>query len=300
MRWLGLALSACVACGDAAFVCAQDADCTAGQAGVCQSNGYCSFPDDGCTSGQRYADHSGALSSLCVDPEVGTSSASSEVTTGDATVASLTSVPPESSDSVASSDDSADTTSAVSAGTTTTTMPTSEGSTSAATDSSSTGEPVDPDLLLWLRFEDGSELVNDGVVGGVATCEGGCPLQEDAVATFDGTDDCLVAPLDDAFSADAFTAAAWLWRNDEVDDFYFYVFGKSFGDVGDNSWELFVIPDDMLVPVLRAHIDAPSTSSSTWRCPRHSSGSTSRRRGTAWRCDCGSTAKWSVRRMRPP
>ena len=255
MRRLGFVLvGACGACGDAAFVCNDDADCTASAAGVCQIEGYCSFPDDDCPSGQRYGDHSSTLSGRCVDPGAGTTSSASSG--GDTTIASLTSTQPESSDSPAT-DATVDTTSAVSLSTGETTASSVETGTLDATGSSTSGEPVDPDLLLWLRFEGADEFVNDGVIGDIAVCEQGCPLQDDGIATFDGTDDCLVAPFDEAFASDAFTATAWLWRTDETDDYYFYVFGKAFGERGANSWELFVIPDAELVPVLRAHIAAP-------------------------------------------
>jgi hypothetical protein len=258
MRWLVLcALSSAFGCAKA-FVCNEDTDCNSDVDGVCQADGHCSFPDDTCPSGQRYAEHSGAMSGQCV--ELGTGTSTSDVTIADdTTLTSPTSASPESS-GPGPTDDTADTTSAVSASTTTATTSTTtaaETSTTDPADSSSTGDPLDPDLLLWLRFEDEDAFVNDGTLGGVAACEAGCPLQEGGLATFVGTDDCLVAPLDDAFSSAAFTAAAWLWRNDEVDDFYYYVFGKSFGDRGQNSWELFIAPDADLVPVLRAHIAQP-------------------------------------------
>lgn len=48
------------ACGASAFICEDDAACRFGTgAGVCQSDGYCSFPDDTCASGQRYGEHAG-------------------------------------------------------------------------------------------------------------------------------------------------------------------------------------------------------------------------------------------------
>lgn len=62
---LGMMLGACV--GADAYQCAEDAQCSAaGSAGVCQDIGFCSFPDEGCDSGQRYGEHAGALSHTCV------------------------------------------------------------------------------------------------------------------------------------------------------------------------------------------------------------------------------------------
>ena len=57
-------------CGlPAAFPCDVDADCVdGGRFGICQPDGWCSFPDDGCGSGQRYGAHAGGgLAGLCVD-----------------------------------------------------------------------------------------------------------------------------------------------------------------------------------------------------------------------------------------
>lgn len=48
------------ACGAGTFTCEDDAACRFGaSAGVCQGDGYCSFPDDTCPSGQRYGEHAG-------------------------------------------------------------------------------------------------------------------------------------------------------------------------------------------------------------------------------------------------
>ncbi|HET6582037.1 MAG TPA: hypothetical protein VFG69_01295 [Nannocystaceae bacterium] len=55
------------------FACASQDDCVdAGVAGRCEPSGFCSFPDDGCPSHQRYGDHAGdGLGGSCV-PEDGT------------------------------------------------------------------------------------------------------------------------------------------------------------------------------------------------------------------------------------
>ena len=48
------------ACAGGTFTCQDDAACRLGAgAGVCQGDGYCSFPDDTCPSGQRYGEHAG-------------------------------------------------------------------------------------------------------------------------------------------------------------------------------------------------------------------------------------------------
>ncbi|MGH1348492.1 MAG: hypothetical protein ACRBN8_43500 [Nannocystales bacterium] len=49
------------------FACEDDHQCVqSGQAGVCQANAFCSFPDADCPSGHRYSEHSSHFSGLCV------------------------------------------------------------------------------------------------------------------------------------------------------------------------------------------------------------------------------------------
>jgi hypothetical protein len=73
VRHLGLLLGLAAApsffaCGESKFVCLSDAQCSHdAQAGVCQPNGFCSFPDEACASGQRYGEHAGrGLAGSCV------------------------------------------------------------------------------------------------------------------------------------------------------------------------------------------------------------------------------------------
>lgn len=75
-----LALGAWLGCGPGVFLCQDDASCEqSGQQGVCQSTGYCSFPDDTCESGQRYGELAGGtLAGTCVDPETITMDGSGE------------------------------------------------------------------------------------------------------------------------------------------------------------------------------------------------------------------------------
>jgi hypothetical protein len=52
---------------NAAFSCEQDVDCArAGETGVCESTGSCSFVDPACPGGRRYGELSGALANQCV------------------------------------------------------------------------------------------------------------------------------------------------------------------------------------------------------------------------------------------
>ncbi|MCX4243508.1 DUF2341 domain-containing protein [Paraliomyxa miuraensis] len=92
---LGAAVVAVVACqGTGYFVCSEDAECAAAAgAGVCQPTGACSFPDDGCTSGQRYGSESPPeLAGECVALDEGSTSmsggsGSEEEATGSTTTA---------------------------------------------------------------------------------------------------------------------------------------------------------------------------------------------------------------------
>jgi len=84
---VAFALGLIAACGlRSTFACADDAAC--GEGGTCQPEGWCSFPDDTCPSGQRFGDHSGdGLGGACVDAEDtgGSEVADDGLDTGDAT-----------------------------------------------------------------------------------------------------------------------------------------------------------------------------------------------------------------------
>lgn len=78
-RWLlvGLVVGGALgaqACQSASFACTSSDECESqGAIGVCQPNGYCSFPDAGCLSGQRYGDHAGGgFAGMCVTPSTAT------------------------------------------------------------------------------------------------------------------------------------------------------------------------------------------------------------------------------------
>jgi hypothetical protein len=60
-----LGSTGCLRAGN--FHCATDNDCFQGNTfGVCESVGYCSFPDPSCSAGQRYGDQSGSYAGQCV------------------------------------------------------------------------------------------------------------------------------------------------------------------------------------------------------------------------------------------
>src|SRR5437763_1418656 len=65
---LGLAL-VMGGCLPKSYHCASNNDC--GTAGVCESNGFCAYADQGCIGGLRYGDLSGSLAQQCVGDNQG-------------------------------------------------------------------------------------------------------------------------------------------------------------------------------------------------------------------------------------
>lgn len=82
MRWLATTIMlfgagwVAGACGTSVFACSSDAQCESGAAvGMCQPDGYCSFPDESCPSGQRFGEAAPAgVASECVEPSDAASS----------------------------------------------------------------------------------------------------------------------------------------------------------------------------------------------------------------------------------
>jgi hypothetical protein len=48
------------------YRCSGDTSC--GTSGVCETTGYCSFPDPSCASGRAYSDTAGTVAGRCTDP----------------------------------------------------------------------------------------------------------------------------------------------------------------------------------------------------------------------------------------
>ncbi|MCH9687010.1 MAG: hypothetical protein K0V04_36580 [Deltaproteobacteria bacterium] len=74
---------ACACTGSQVYQCEADVGCALdGSAGVCQPNGYCSFDDPSCDSGQRYGEYAPqAVAQTCVPIVEDTDDPSSDVTT---------------------------------------------------------------------------------------------------------------------------------------------------------------------------------------------------------------------------
>ncbi len=83
-RWPHLLAGVCLGCclgasscrgGAAAFNCSSDTECVfKGEAGRCEGNGLCSFPNEDCASGFAFGEYAGEASGMCTDPGAGTGS----------------------------------------------------------------------------------------------------------------------------------------------------------------------------------------------------------------------------------
>lgn len=209
---LGLAL-AC-GCTSGVFACEDDSSC--GQGGTCQPEGWCSFPDASCESGQRFGEHSGAgLAGTCVDP-VGTTGVPPTEGSG-TTPAEGTESDDGSSldapldDTVADVDDDAVTTDP-------------DDGTDEVTDGSDAGstgaEVVLPAPLVWFSFDDLMDPYHDDSGNGRITwCSdeiGECPIPVASVVglgvEFDGITQHLHIDHEPwVETTSGMTFATWVW-----------------------------------------------------------------------------------------
>lgn len=242
---LSLGLAGCEV-GDA-FSCQTDAQCGAGGAGTCQPSGYCSFMDDGCESGQRYAELSGPLSLACVPLE----GASSEGSAGASTSVGEPSIPVDASGPDADPPLTGGPVSSTGPGSGgETTEGPGEGSGDGVGESSGGGVPLDPDLVLWLEFEDPPEA---GVFDSASMLEGSCdsvscpqlgPGRTGSAAIFDGIDDVIEISHGPYFETPTgFTLSLWLWLDEEPTE-HRSLLNKPLGSSFHNSWELLFFPID--------------------------------------------------------
>lgn len=231
------------ACGAGDFTCQSDMQCLAAEPGVCQPDGHCSFPAADCPSGQRYGEHSGPSSGQCVGEAGDTGSTGPGSTTLPGTTLPDTTLPAsEVSGPVLDSGDPS------------TTgleppipdMGVSSTGDDATTSEPTTGEPVDPDLVLWLALEreplgevlDSSSYMGNGSCT-AASCPAGGPGVVGAGASFDGVDDFITVPHAAWHeTSDGFTVATFVRVGDVPLDFRSIV-AKPVGLLSDNTWELY-------------------------------------------------------------
>jgi hypothetical protein len=227
-------VTACSA--DGVFACEDADDCAGVSGGVCESTGWCSFPDDTCGSQRRYGEWAGdGLAGACVD----------EGGTGTSTDDSASATSPSASDPVTLSTTDPDTTldgttMSIDPDTTTTDDPTSPGD-----ESSSTGAPIDPDLVAWYRFDEGEFA--GGVVDEIGMHDGAClpdlcpapiPGVIGSAAHFDGIDDIVRVPVTDTLVVgDALTVALWM-RVDTIDGQFQSVIARAYLDLIDDTFEI--------------------------------------------------------------
>ena len=71
VRWIAiLAAIAAAACVEDRYRCASHEQCDVGEAGRCEADQRCSYWDETCPAGRRYAAHAGDVSEVCVDDRV--------------------------------------------------------------------------------------------------------------------------------------------------------------------------------------------------------------------------------------
>lgn len=101
-----LAMTGCAAapaCGEPSYRCEDSVQCVDadGIAGLCEPQGFCSFPDLSCASGRRFAEHAGAESTTCVIAAVSVdprATASESVTDSDQVSVAIDALPPPEDD----------------------------------------------------------------------------------------------------------------------------------------------------------------------------------------------------------
>lgn len=169
-----IALGVLAGCGPAtAFQCENDLDCLRGsqQPGICQGVGYCSFPDGGCESGQRFGEFGGAFGDKCV-PSDGSGSGGGSESESDSETSSSTGSSGAGTSSVS---DSSEPNTSVGETTGMTTTPGETGSGESSTgDNPDTGmQPTASDLVLWIDFEEGP--IDKSDYAHEVSCSSSCP-----------------------------------------------------------------------------------------------------------------------------
>jgi hypothetical protein len=234
-------VAACLAAGcgvQSGFQCVDDTQCGP-TGGTCQADGWCSFPDDVCASGQRYGEHAGdGLGGACVTTPAGSSGPGTDGPT-----------------SGTSLDSQGGTTASLTSGGETTVGVDATDSTGAAAGSSgdeTTGAPIgDPSLIAWYTFDDlrapyvdVSGNGHDGWCGG-DECPEAVVGVDGAGVSFDGLDDHLHVDHTDALALyDDFTIAIW-FRVDAFGTGWAAMFAKPIGADTANSWEFGLDPGNL-------------------------------------------------------
>ncbi len=214
---------ACGGGGD--FQCVSDTQCGDGQ---CQPDGFCSFPDGECESGQRYGEFAReGLARQCV-PASETSDSTGEAPQTSSTTATTLALTSGGSSSSSSTGDEPD-----------------------ASSGGSSGEAIDPDLLLWLEFEDPAQPLRDSSVHDWSLQCDPCPGTDasdgqGSVGLFDGAATIATLPWDPVLDTASWSVALWV-RFDTPDQTAIHTaIARPYGLVGfQNAWELFFRDEDL-------------------------------------------------------
>lgn len=214
-----LALALACSCTSGVFACGDDEAC--GQGGTCQPEGWCSFPDANCESGQRFGEHSGAgLAGTCVDP-IGTTGMSSADDSDTMPAGSTSSGPVTTLDGPA--DDSADDALDDTVDDAMTEVDADDGtdaSSDGTVDESTGADVLLPDPLAWYSFDDLMDPYKDDSGNGHLTwCAdeiGECPIPLASPVglgrQFDGITQHLHIDHDTwVETTSAMTFASWVW-----------------------------------------------------------------------------------------
>lgn len=259
-------------CQTEPFGCESNEQCQVdAAAGVCESNGYCSFSDPQCESGRRYSNLAGGgLAGLCVNSPAETTGSASSSSSGSSpdvtTVNPMTGLTTELT-TAGSSTSSPSTTSGTSAESTET------GSTGGPS-SGSTGEPdLDDGLVVYVSFEDVPS--DDGSIAGEpghlpascsnlsSACPDFVPGMVGMAGRFDGIDD--VIRVDDDVRlrlVDSLSMCLWSRRTGPFATDYALLSGKAFGGGSANSYELYLSDpnEEALTYDVHFSTDTPSVS----------------------------------------
>ncbi len=216
------------------FECTSQRECVLqdGGEGQCQPDGFCSFADTTCTSGQRYGRYSGPMSGDCValDQEA----TAGETTSEPSASTGLEPDPPEPEDSTSSGSQDSGSTGLAALETTDT-----------GGEPSTSGVEEQSDLVLWLDFErlgpggtpDASPWMSEGTCGtrSCPTANAGAAGQG---AQFDGNDNLWVHNGPHFDTSEGLTVSAWI-RLDAQPTSRSVIAAKPFAGGSANSWELF-------------------------------------------------------------
>ncbi|MCH9685550.1 MAG: LamG domain-containing protein [Deltaproteobacteria bacterium] len=248
---VSLLLSGCSSAS--VFTCQEDSQCTQpALRGTCEINGYCSFPDLGCSSGRRYGELAGddqAGECVATTQDDSTSSGPGIFMTssgGDPTVGVSG---PEPTTSTTGSGMSSD----------------SSGEVGSST-GSEVSVPTDG-LVLWYGFEDLARTPGTADLSGNglnATCAPRlCPISVPGpvglAARFNGLDQFLALPDQRVLRFPrGFSASLWLWLDEHVGQARI-AWGKSYESSGANSYEIYTASNDSL----RFNMDAGTSGTVT-------------------------------------